>query len=162
MKIEAYILLFALLLAGCSTVDTECREDVSVDINIALKGDSLRLNSDSTAYEHVQYTTMSQATVVGVGRDSIVYDRQNLSKMVLKLRQDTTITAYAICYKDQWDTIWIEHQNDQTFYSLACGCIVYHTLDGGRHSGHFIDSVTVNNTQVTTKDDTHMTIWFRD
>lgn len=143
-------------------MDTECREDVGVDVNIALKGDSLRLNADSTAFEHVQYTTMSKATVVGVGRDSIVYDQQNLTKMVLKLRQDTTITAYAICYKDRWDTLYIYHQNEQMFYSLACGCLVYHTLENGRHTTHFIDSVLVNNTQVTTKDDTHMTIYFHD
>lgn len=155
-------MLIAGLLTGCSA-DTECRQKADIYLGVTFVGDSLRLTADSTDYEHVQFTSVTGMQITGVGRDSILYDASaNMSKAQLPLRPDSLITAYQLIYNGQSDTLYIVHDNQYNFISLACGCFVFHTINDSAsyHTHHFIDSVHVLNTQVTSAKEDHLRIYF--
>lgn len=150
------------LFTGCS-VDTECRQKADIYLGVTFVGDSLRLTADSTDYEHVQFTSFKGMQITGVGRDSILYGlNTNISKAQLPLRPDSTITAFQLIYNGQSDTLYIVHDNQYNFISLACGCFVFHNINDSAsyHTHHFIDSVHILNTQVTSAKEDHLRIYF--
>ena len=160
-------LLAALLLAGC-TVDTECRQTTTVYLNMVLTGDSLRpstdsirLHYDSLAMDTVSFSSITGMQIYGLGRDSIICDSTDVLGIVqLPLKPDSLHTEFVINYNGRSDTLSVLHGNDMQFISLACGCLVYHTIEGWKMSKNFLDSVHILNDLVTTSADKHMQLYF--
>ena len=155
-----------MLSVACSA-DKECRQDGSVYMNVLFTGDSLQLTTDSarlavdsTACDTVTFTTVSGMVIQGLGRDSILYGGGAISKAYLPLRPDTTLTAYVLQYNGLFDTLYVLHQNDLRFISLACGCFVFHTIDSAYAAGTFIDSAVIINTAVSTVNEEHLRVYF--
>lgn len=150
------------MLGACSA-DTECRQKADVFLGVVFSGDSLRLNADSTDYEHATFTSVTGMQITGVGRDSILYgESKSITKAQLPLRPDTNITAFQLQYQGMNDTLYIIHDNQMNFISLACGCFVFHTINDSAsyHTCHFIDSIRILNSQVTAKKEDHLRIYF--
>ncbi len=137
------------LLCGC-TVDQQCRTAFDVRMQAVFRADSLQ--ADST---YATYAIWDSITVQGLGRDSVLYDnRKGITTLQLPLRPDTTVTAYRLTYHGRTDTLYIIHNNDIQFISLACGEVIYHTIEGFRARGTWIDSIAMidSTVQATVKD----------
>lgn len=137
------------LLCGC-TVDQQCRTAFDVRMQAVFRADSLQ--ADST---YATYAIWDSITVQGLGRDSVLYDnRKGITTLQLPLRPDTTVTAYRLTYHGRTDTLYIIHNNDIQFISLACGEVIYHTIEGFRARGTWIDSIAMidSTVQATAKD----------
>ncbi len=138
-----------MLLCGC-TVDQQCRTAFDVRMQAVFRADSLQ--ADST---YATYAIWDSITVQGLGRDSVLYDnRKGITTLQLPLRPDTTVTAYRLTYHGRTDTLYIIHNNDIQFISLACGEVIYHTIEGFRARGTWIDSIAMidSTVQATVKD----------
>lgn len=138
-----------MLLCGC-TVDQQCRTAFDVRMQAVFRADSLQ--ADST---YATYAIWDSITVQGLGRDSVLYDnRKSITTLQLPLRPDTTVTAYRLTYHGRTDTLYIIHNNDIQFISLACGEVIYHTIEGFRARGTWIDSIVMidSTVQATVKD----------
>lgn len=61
---------------------------------------------------------------------------------------DTNVTQYAIRWHDMEDILTIRHTNDRHYISMACGCVIYHTIDSVWTHGVFIDSLSILNSTV--------------
>lgn len=60
------------------------------------------------------------------------------------------------------DTIWIEKTNEPHFESVDCGVNFFHTITGVRYTRNDIDSVTINNRNVTYDNGkAHIFIYYR-
>jgi len=157
----------ALLMAAC-TVDTECRQSTGIRLNVVFMCDSLRPSTDSArvakdslAMDTIRFSTIKGLEIHGLDRDSILYTEDEvLSLIKLPLRPDSLHSDFVFSYNGLTDTLTIHHQNDMQFISLACGCMVFHTLDGVSGSRTFIDSVDILNTVVTTSNDEHLRLFF--
>lgn len=137
------------LLCGC-TVDQQCRTAFDVRMQAVFRADSLQ--ADST---YATYAIWDSITVQGLGRDSVLYDnRKGITTLQLPLRPDTTVTAYRLTYHGRTDTLYIIHNNDIQFISLACGEVIYHTIECFRARGTWIDSIAMidSTVQATAKD----------
>jgi len=152
---------------GCDA-DTECRQSSAVYLNVVFMGDSLRqstdslkLSFDSLAQDTIRFSTVTGMEIHGLGRDSILYEASDVITTVhLPLRPDSTHTDFVFRYNGATDTVSILHDNDMQFISLACGCFVFHTIEGLNGTRHFMDSAHILNDAVTTSADTHMRFFF--
>lgn len=138
-----------MLLCGC-TVDQQCRTAFDVRMQAVFRADSLQ--ADST---YATYAIWDSIKVQGLGRDSVLYDNsKGITTLQLPLRPDTTVTAYLLTYHGRTDTLFIIHNNDIQFISLACGEVIYHTIEGFRARGTWIDSIAMidSTVQATVKD----------
>ena len=162
------ISLVALIGLMACTTDTECRQNTAIYMQVVFTGDSLRQSTDSarlaldsTAMDTIRFSTITGMQIRGVGRDSIICDSTStISKAKLPLRPDTTITSFELKYNGLTDTLNIFHQNDMQFISLACGCFVYHIIDGFSFTHAFIDSCDIKNSAVTTASEDHLQVYF--
>lgn len=147
------ILLFFLIFAAC-TADTTCRKDMNVRMNVTLQADSL-----NETQHNVRYASWDSITVQIVGEDSLLIDnRKGLKQLPLFLHpisQDTLegatssiVTAFAMTYHMQTDTLYVEHTPRQYFVSLACGCAIYHTILNAWSTDLRVDSVQIINSNV--------------
>lgn len=126
------------MLCGC-TMDKQCRVTYKVEMQALFN--TYAVGADST---YVTYERFDSVTVQGVGNDSILYNNaKSVAKLYLPFRPDTTVTAYSIIYHDKPDTLYIKHDNTVQFISLACGEVVFHTIESVWAAGTWIDSVVV-------------------
>ena len=145
MKTAKTIGLFVLLavLAACEP-DKTCRQDVDVNATILLKGTFI-----DTAGVASSFTTWDSITVQGVGSDSVLYDNEkSVSKLLVPLRIDKNVTAYALTWRGKTDTLYMWHDNTQRFISMACGCVVYHTIESVAGRSVWMDSLKLVNSAV--------------
>lgn len=153
-------LCFAALAFACCTVDTTCRQDMRVRLGVALSSDSLRLNADSTAYEHVSFSNVGPLTVVGENCDSLLADSATLSLLFLPLRKDCDTTSFIVNYAGADNKVTLFCTRQETYVSLACGCAVMATIDSLACSGATLDSAKILNTAVTTVQEKHISLYF--
>lgn len=135
--------LLCWLMSACSP-DTECRTANNIGMQVVFALDSMR---GDTAL--VSFSRFDSLTVQGVGNDSVLYDNQKaVSSIFLPLRTDTNLTSYALSAYNRRDTLYISHDNNQVFVSLACGCFVFHTLNSLNNRGGLIDSIEMLNATI--------------
>lgn len=147
--IQTYHLLlllpFLCLLASCQP-DTVCRQDNTVALGVSVQ----YLFTDSAGNTTTQ-NTFDSISVQGINNDSVLYtNAHNLDALWLPMRPDTSITAFALLWHEQHDTLYIRHDNTLRFISHACGCAIYHTIDSVWHHGNAIDSIAIINSTVET------------
>lgn len=143
MKKCLLLILFPVLFMACKP-DTECRTSVDIGMQVVFAIDSLQGDT-----MQVNLTSIDSITVQGVGNDSLLYDNdRKISNIFLPLKTDANSTVYALRAYNKEDTLYIEHDNNVTFVSLACGCNVYHTITAVTHKGGLIDSIVMLNASV--------------
>lgn len=145
MKVGKNIGLFLLLavLAACEP-DKTCRQDVDVTAEIVLKGTVIDTAGIATAF-----TSWDSITVQGVGNDSVLYNNaKSVSKLLVPLKIDTNVTTYSLTWHGQTDVVYFRHDNTRRFVSMACGCVIYHSIEEVWCNGVWIDSVKIVNSAV--------------
>ena len=131
-------LSLTLTLTSC-TQDTECRSKVKIGCPVTFAMDSVTMLGATKTL-----TTVDSLTFYGVDCDSVLCDNlKSQSKVLLPLRNDTTLTRYVMIINGEEDTLNILHRNDTSFMSLACGCFVYHTIDTVWTSLQTVDTIRV-------------------
>lgn len=157
------LIIAAVMLTACSGNDSQCREDISVYLHVSLLGLSAPHVNDAGETVRDLLAAMDTVSITGLGHDSLIYaDAVQLKQWALPLRQDTTVSAFRILHHGRCDTLYIQHQPTQNFYSLACGCYVTHVLDTVRSTGHIIVDAKILNAAVSTANDIHVQLQFED
>lgn len=143
------------LIAAC-TSETTCHKDMTVNMAVTLQADSL-----NEKQHNVRYTSWDSITVQIVGENTILWDNKKGVKQlplflhptsqdpnVLETDTNSIITAFAMTYHSQTDTLYVEHTPRQYFVSLACGCAIYHTILNAWSSDPRVDSIQIINANV--------------
>ena len=111
-------------------------------MRVVLSADSVTVSGDT-----IHYTQWDSIRVIGVGHDR-GYSWKNTKSMSLELCSDTTVTPYLMLYHNQVDTLFIQHTPRVEFVSMACGCMMYHTIEQAWSTDPRVDSVVVLNAAV--------------
>ena len=107
------------------------------------------LQVDTAELSTTEAAAWDSITVQGIRNDSILYDNsKSVSQLELPLRDDTTVTAFALRWHGMEDILYIKHDNTLRFVSMACGCVIYHTIDTAWVEGEWIDSIRILNSAV--------------
>jgi len=139
----AAVLSLAASIVSCQP-DEGCRQNMNVSAGVTLRG----LATDSADVE-TPFSSWDSITVQGVDNDSLLYDNSKLiSQLQLPLHNDTGITVYRLTWHNTEDKLYFHHDNTMQFVSMACGCIIYHTIDSVWCEGTWIDSVKIINSAV--------------
>jgi hypothetical protein len=150
-------LLFVLcsLLVACEP-DTTCYQELGASVQIIFSGDSVTATGDT-----VRYAQWDSLAVVGVG-NNVGMQGNNVKGIGLELRPDTCLTMYLMLYHNQIDTLFIQHTPRQQFVSMACGCVVYHTITAAWSSDPRVDSVSIINAHVEAVAEDHLCIYLHE
>lgn len=155
LKAGQIALLLALVCLCACQPDTSCRQDLDVTAGVTLKGTTI----DSLGVG-IEFTSWDSITVQGAGNDSLLYDNsKSINRLSLPLRGDTTYTVYRLNWHGQDAVITVKHDNTQRFISMACGCVVYHTIEAVSFTGSWIDSVKIINSAVEPAEQENVTVY---
>lgn len=141
------LLGIALLAAGCRP-DTTYRGDKEIYAYLNIV-DSIHQTRDSVVLidrEHLLH-----------GDTALIY--RSAGNIPLALRIDTTLTEYLLMTKDGLcDLLCIRHTNEYKYVSLACGYLVFHTIDSVWTEGDHDSFVEITKPTVTTEQKTNITL----
>ena len=148
----------AITLLSCQP-DIICRIETDVDLGVGCNWKQW----DAT---YLRWNTISKwdsVTVRGIGSDSAKYaNEKDLENIYLPLRSDTDWTEYLIEWHNKKDTLKIHHQNIQRYISMACVCIVFHSIDTIEATNHFIDTLNIISTEVQNYKTRHLLLLLDD
>lgn len=168
MQLKKYILYLIIIITGFScTVDNECRTSKTANLNLLfykIGTDSVTnakttttLTIDSISIQGLEYDSISQLLFLN---DSILYNNsKKVSSVVLPLNKFRTESKFVVKLNTTIDTLTIYHTNNEQYISLDCGCLMTHTIDTIITTNHFIDSVRINNHDVTNTTTKHLFIY---
>jgi len=142
---------------GACTMDTECRQDMAVEMGMELIGDSIKMNGDTAVHQRF---TNGIFTIYGLGRDSLIVDSVRTSRVYAPLRKDADTTGFVMRFEGQQDTLYLAYTRRENFVSLACGCAIMASIDSVWSTHRFIDSLCIKNTNVTTATETHVSVYY--
>ena len=136
-----YILLIAVVLMACSGSKT-CQIADDIALQIGFYSDSI-----DSAGNRVEYVKpIDSITVQGIGSDSILYNNtKNATSISLPLHNTLTTTSYALIVNGMPDTLTVNHQNNDFFVSMECGCFTYHVIEDVTETANLFDSVAYIN-----------------
>lgn len=152
IRLRAAALLGAVaVLAACSSVD--CPLNNTVYANYKLMGKVTTLPD-----------TLTISTTRHDGLDSVLINQQvNTDSFALPMSYAQDVDVLYIRANALTDTVWVEKTNQPHFESVDCGLNYFHTITGVRATRHAIDSIVVNQKEVTydaTKQ--HFHIYFKE
>lgn len=155
MKKLLYTVCLVMALAACSSID--CPLNNVVYAKYKLKGDVTKLED---------YLTVT--TKRADGNDTILLNLlQNTDSFSLPVSYGQTVDELCMVRTNgdaiKRDTIWIEKTNEPHFESVDCGVNYFHTITGVRYTNHYLDSVKINNRNVSyDAEKTHIYIYYRE
>ncbi|MFO7977102.1 MAG: DUF6452 family protein [Bacteroidales bacterium] len=105
--------------------------------------------------------TLDSLTVYGVGLpdDSIYANQQQVQALELLLDSSKDSTGFVLVFPQATDTIWLNYQRHSTMISVECGFMAEYTLLSARFTDNLIDTLAINNSQVTNIADEHLQIF---
>jgi hypothetical protein len=117
-----------------------------VELNVEMKKTVFYIVTD--AYDEENLT--DSISIQGVGSDSLIVDNELVRNIIgLPLKNFSDSTAFVFHLQNQIaDTVNFIYENEQSFLSFECGCLVFHTLKDVKFSRHNIDSVIIKNDYV--------------
>lgn len=135
--LQATMLLAVVMMAACSSVD--CPLNNTVYTNYKLMG---------------RVTTLPDVLTISTtrqnGADSILINQQENTdsfSIPMSFAQDVDILYFRT--NNTLDTVWVEKTNRPHFESVDCGLNYFHTITGVRNTRHAIDSIVINQKEVT-------------
>ena len=149
------VLFISALFVACQP-DTVCRTNMQVSAGISpywYQINADRIRQLSSTWDSVQ--------VQGIGSDSVM-QWNTAACAFLPMRADSSITAYRIVWHEMTDSLILFTTNDLRFVSMACGCIVYHTIDSVGYTTHFIDSLVVVDASVSNEAQENIVLYLHD
>jgi len=152
-----FLLISIFLIQSC-VVDEQCRQNKYVEMKVdffhvkaSAKRDTVTISTltiDSITVRGLAYNT---TTSKYEAKDSIIYnDSKSVSTIDLPLHKLSTISKYQIKLNAITDTLTVVHTNTDSYLSLECGCLKFHTINSVASTRHFVDSVSISNSNVNT------------
>lgn len=147
------ILLLSVFTA-CEDETKTCDQTLIADLGINFKKDSINgyINKD-TIWPKVTLMALNNDTILSNAARSSVFislsPDSDTSQFYLKL--DSTKVA---------DTLTFRYTRKPNFVSPGCGFATFFTLDTVISTYHTIDSIHINNTEVNSSNDTHVSLFF--
>lgn len=134
---HAWAVSLVVLLAACSSVD--CPLNNTVYTNYQLMG------KVTTLPDTLTITTTRQD-----GLDSVLINKQvntDSFSLPMSFGQDVDILYFQT--NSVLDTVWVSKTNEPHFESVDCGLNYFHTITTVRNTRNAIDSIVINNKEVT-------------
>jgi hypothetical protein len=135
--LHACMLLTMAIIVSCSSVD--CPLNNTVYANYKLMGKVTTLTD-----------TLTISTTKQDGFDSILINKQvNTDSFFLPISYGQDVDVLYFQTNSLVDTVWIEKTNHPHFESVDCGLNYFHTITRVRCTRHAIDSIVINQKEVT-------------
>ena len=147
-------ILLLTVFAACEDETKTCDQTLISDLGINFKKDSLNgfVNKD-TIWPKVTLMALNKDTLLSNAPRSSVFislsPTSDTSRYYLKL--DSTKVA---------DTLTFRYKRKPNFVSAGCGFATFFTLDTVISTHHTIDSIHINNKEVNSTNDTHLSLFF--
>jgi len=140
------------ILVACEDETKVCDQTLRTDTRIHFKYDSLDVVRD---------TIMPKVTLFALGKDSI-YKKQPLGDLFLPLSQTEDESRFYLKVDSALvaDTLTFRYKRTPHFISAGCGFSTYFTIDTVLTTRNTVDSLKINQKEVTTSNDTHITLHF--
>jgi len=135
MKLVKFFLpaIFCLLLfSGCDS------GEVCLSNQHALRADFLSAWSETD-----KDSTLSNVSLVGVGRTDSIYRNQTTSDLFMPLDFKSDTSSFVLFGQTRRDTIRVVHKSELDFISGECGYIFAFEIDTVMHTEAFIDSISI-------------------
>jgi hypothetical protein len=151
-----YIVLILLLtaFAACEDETKTCDQTLLADLGINFKKDTLQgfLIKD---------TAWPKVTLMALGKDSIVKNEKRSSVFLsLSPLSDSSRFYLKLDSTKTPDTLTFRYTRKPNFVSAGCGFATFFTLDTVISTYHTIDSIHINNKEVNSSNDTHLSLFF--
>lgn len=165
-RLIALCILSSVTLASCLN-EAICEDVATVPVRIGFYAvDTVR---DTPAP-----LSLSNISVFGLGRDSIIYNNvSNVSQMEIPL--NSTIDSCAFIFRISLfdntdlliddtehfadDTLWFIYSRIPNLISMECGFTTFYELTHVRHSRNLIDSVAIDEANITNSLNEHIKIF---
>jgi hypothetical protein len=147
-------ILLVSVFAACQDETKICDQTLKADLGINFKKDSLNgfVNKD---------TTWPKVTMYALGKDTIVSNQPRSSIFVsLSPLSDTSSYYLKLDSTKVADTLTFIYTRKPSFVSAGCGFATFFTLNTVISTYHTIDSIHINNKEVNSSNDTHLSLFF--
>lgn len=132
-----FIMIAMVILAACSSID--CPLNNTVYANYVLTGKVSKLPD-----------TLTIAIARQNAPDSVLINKQVDAKTFsLPMSYGQDVDRLHFQTGRIMDTVWVEKTNRPHFESVDCGLNYFHTITGVRYTRHAIDSIVINQKEVT-------------
>ena len=167
----AFLIFHFSFLISCSSIDCPVQNTVATYYGL-IKADG----TPDTLLVDTLWIWSPRVNVDGAGRDHMFDKNDTLLNCLFgstassfalpisyTLPEDTLCMLLADTLGNEYvDTLFLKKENHQHFESVDCQPAYFHTLTGARCTHHAIDSVVINQSQVTYDDtQTHLLIYFK-
>ncbi|MBW8685589.1 DUF6452 family protein [Chitinophaga rhizophila] len=148
------ILLLSVFVA-CEDETKTCDQALISDLGINFKKDTLN------GYL-VKDTLWPKVTLRAIGQDSLLVNRQPRSSIFLPLdpRNDTCRFYLRLDSIAIPDTLTFRYKRNPSFVSAGCGFATFFSIDTVITTYNTIDSLHINNKEVNSSNDTHISLFF--
>ncbi|MDY4410875.1 MAG: DUF6452 family protein [Prevotella sp.] len=152
LRLAFGVMLAALLMAACSTVD--CPLNNTVYAQYVLRGPVTTLPDTLTI------TTRR----VTDGLDTVLINQQvNTDSFSLPMSYGQNEDILYFRTNHLRDTVWVKKTNEPHFESTDCGLNYFHTITGVRFTRHALDSIVINHQQVNyDASQKHFLVYFKE
>ncbi len=152
-----FIILLHVSFISCTT-DDECRKEKDVNIQFDF---FTKIVNATTKVSTNTAINIDSIWVKGLDRDSFIYkNKKNVKTILLPLKKFEKQTDFIIRFNNNTDTVSVFHENNENYYlSLACGCIVTHSIKEVVSTNHFIKTIEIINTEINTTNATNLQIF---
>lgn len=156
MKNGLLLFLALALITACTTQEI-CNNDNQSELAARFKTEG-ELGTVDTA--------LAAVSVHGIrpGRpDSLIYDRKDLSKMVLPLNPNGDYSTFVIDVDGRFDTLRINHRTEYYLISYTCGFAALFTLETLEHTSRMIRDTRIIQTEIDAEleqNEEHIWIYF--
>jgi len=157
LNITGGILFAVLLFSSCS--ESSCTESTVAD--------ALAVFYTKSTHAAIAFDSIS---VKGIGQksDSLLLNKSTKVKnLSLPLRVKSDTTAFEIRFfrsnsatTDLTDTVRFFHQTRPQYLSPECGCSVFYHIDSVAYTRHRIDTVRIQQPEITNQNEEHLQILF--
>ncbi len=150
-----------------SLVSCTSEESCLQELDFSMKAEIYRMVFDASIEQFVPEKYSVSVSLVGIGRDSLLYDSMYTSTLSIPLQKLDTISSFMFTttiavdtnYVTMTDTIDFYHVNTEEFISLECGCIVTNSIIGVAQTTHRIDSIVVVSPEVNLQSKNNIKIY---
>ncbi|QHS61156.1 DUF6452 family protein [Chitinophaga agri] len=148
-------ILFLSVFAACEDETKTCDQTLISDLGMNFKKDTLN------GYL-VKDTTWPKVTFYAIGNDSVLVKRQPRNSIFTALdpANDTCRFYLQLDSIATPDTLTFRYKRKPSFVSAGCGFATFFTLDTVITTHNTIDSLHINNKEVNSTNDTHISLFF--
>ncbi|PUZ27704.1 hypothetical protein DCM91_05685 [Chitinophaga costaii] len=150
-----YVLLLPLLFLACEDQTKVCDQTLRSDFKMNFRHD---IDSTDSQID----TALPKCTIYALGKDSIYRKTRDVTYATLTLDplHDTSAFYVQADSTSKADTLTLIYTRSPHFVSAGCGFTTFFGLTSVTCTHHSVDSLRLLQPQITTTNDTHVTLYF--